>query len=202
MIINDPWTENRLREERQAADVDHYDEVWEGVYMMTPFPNNEHQELVLELTAVLREVVKKGSLGRVFPGANVSDRGDDWTRNYRTPDVAVFLDGGGAEDCGTHWRGPADFLIEITSPNDHTREKLPFYGRLGVVELLIVDRDPWQLELYRHDSGEMKLVGRSTVDDPVSLESGSAPLTFQLCPGEDGPRIRVVHPESGRTWMI
>jgi len=199
MVVTDPWTEKRLRQEREATGVDRYDEVWEGVYMMAPFPNNEHQRLVFDLSVVLAEAV---DAGEVFPGTNVSDRGEDWTHNYRTPDVAVFLDSGEAEDCGTHWRGPADFLVEIISPNDRTREKIPFYGRLGVVELLVVDRDPWQVELYRHESGEMKLAGRSTVDGAETLESRSVPLTFQLVAGEHRPQIRVVHSESQRSWLI
>jgi Uma2 family endonuclease len=202
MVVTDPWIESRLRKEREATGVDRYDEVWEGVYMMSPFPNNEHQEFVLELTAVLREVIKKESLGRVFPGVNLSDRGDDWIHNYRTPDVAVFLDSGKAEDCGTHWRGPADFLVEIVSPHDRTREKIPFYGRLGVVELLVIDRDPWQLDLYRHDAGELKLVGRSTVEGGETLESRSVPLTFQLVAGKERPQVRVEHRDSRRRWLV
>jgi len=201
-VVSNPWLESRLREERKATGVDRYDETWEGVYVIMPFPNNEHQEVVLELTALLREVIKKESLGRVFPGVNLSDRGEDWTHDYRTPDVAVFLNTGKAEDCGTHWRGPADFLIEIVSPHDRTWEKLPFYGRLGVVELLIVDRDPWKLELYRHDAGELKPAGRSTVEGGETLESCSVPLMFQLVAGEERPQIRVTHPESERTWFV
>ena len=38
-------------------------------------------------------VVDAGGLGEAFPGVNVSDRSDDWTQNYREPDVAVFLEG-------------------------------------------------------------------------------------------------------------
>jgi len=202
MVVTDPWVEQRLREQRKAIGADRYDEVWEGVYMMAPFPNDEHQQIVARLTYVLEDVVGLPGLAAVRPGVNLSDREVDWEHDYRGPDVAVFFRDGRAENLGTHWRGPADFLIEITSPNDRTREKIPFYGRLGVVELLIVDRDPWQLELYRHDAGEMKLAGRSAVDGGETLESRSVPLTFQLVSGEDRPQIRVVHPESERTWLV
>ena len=99
----------------------------------------------------------------MFPGVNLSDRDKGWEQNYREPDVAVFLRDGKAINCGTHWRGAADFLVEIISPGERTREKIPFYSSLGVVELLIIDRDPWTLELYRHQNGQLAKVGQSTL---------------------------------------
>ncbi len=35
-----------------------------------------------------------------------------------------------------HQQIVTDFLVEITSPDDRTREKLPFYSRIGVAELV------------------------------------------------------------------
>ena len=97
-----------------------------------------------------------------IPGINLSDRADDWEHNYRCPDVAVFLPGNLAEKFEAHYRGPADFLVEIVSPHDNTREKIPFYSALGVRELLIIDRYPWSLELYRHNGKELVLAGQSS----------------------------------------
>ena len=99
----------------------------------------------------------------MFPGVNLSDRDKGWKTNYREPDVAVFLRGGRAIDRGTHWQGAADFLVEIISPGERTREKIPFYSSIGVVELLVIDRDPWSLELYRHENGQLTKVGQSTL---------------------------------------
>ena len=201
VLLTDPALEQRLIEQRQAAGGDRYDEVWEGVYMMTPLPGNEHQELVIEMAVVLRDVVA-GGRGRVWPGVNLSDRAADWQYNYRAPDVAVFLHDGKAENHGTHWRGPADFLVEIVSPNDHTREKLPFYSSLGVVELLIVERNPWRLELYRHDGTELREVGCSELPRGEALASARLPLVFRLIAGEPRPVIEVVHAESGQRWEV
>ena len=133
---------------------------------------------------------------------NLSDRDEGWKENFREPDVAVFLHGGKAIDCGTHWRGAADFLVEIISPGERTREKIPFYSSLGVVELLIVDRDPWTLELYRHQDGQLTKVGQSTLAAPEVLASQTVGLTFQLLPGEPRPQIQVTHPATGRQWEI
>lgn len=200
IMVLEPDVEERLLAERRACDGEQYDEVWEGVYIMTPLPNNEHQELVSEFMYVLGEAVGRAGLGRVFPGVNLSDCGDGWRQNYREPDVAVFLRDGKAINHGTHWQGAADFLVEIISPGERTHDKIPFYGRIGVVELMVIDRDPWTIELYRQQDGQMAKVGQSTLDAPDVLECRSVGLTFQLLPGEQRPRIQATHPETGRQW--
>ncbi len=202
MLVLDPYVESRLVAERKASGADRYDEVWEGVYMMTPMPNSEHQGIVIQLASILQEVIGWSGLADVFSGINLSARDDDWEHNYRVPDVAVFLKSGSAVNCDTHWRGAADFLVEITSPEDRTREKIAFYSRLGVRELLVVERQPWRLELYRHHSGELKEVSRSVPNSSGLLRSESVPLTFQLVPGDPRPQIKVMHVESGREWMV
>ena len=79
----------------------------------------------------LRDVIRPPKGGKVYPGINLSDRADDWEQNYRCPDVAVFLPGNLAEKFKAHYRGPADFLVEVVSPHDDTPEKIPFYGVLA-----------------------------------------------------------------------
>jgi Uma2 family endonuclease len=202
VMVLDPDVEERLLAERVGTDGDQYDEVWEGVYVVTPLPNNDHQEIVGDFVSVFREVIRRPGLGKVFPGVNLSDREEDWKQNYREPDVAVFLREGKAINCGTHWRGAADFLVEIISPGERTREKIPFYSSLGVVELLVIDRDPWSLELYRHQDGQLTKVGQSTLASPDVLSSGSVGLRFQLLPGEPRPQIQVTQADAERQWQI
>jgi len=202
VVVFDPYVEEQILSQRADSETSRYDEVWEGVYIVTPLPNNEHQELVSEFVYILREVVGRTSLGRVFPGINLSNRGDGWKENYREPDVAVFLRGGKAVNHGTHWSGAADFLVEIISPGERTRDKIPFYSGIGVVELLVIDRDPWTLELYRQVNGRLTKVGQSTPLASDMLESQTVGLTFQLLPGDTRPRIRVAHPATGREWVL
>ena len=116
--------------------------------------------------------------------------------------MAVFLHDGKAENLETHWRGAADFLVEVTSPDDRTYDKIAFYERLGVRELLVVNRQSWTLELYRLEDGTLRLVGQSRLTAPDVLASRMLPLSFQLVPGESRPRIHVTHAESGRTWLV
>ncbi len=202
VMVLDPYVEAQILSERTGSDGDQYDEVWEGVYIVTPLPNNDHQELVYEFTTVLGEVIRRPRLGQVFPGVNLSDRNEGWEKNYREPDVAAFLNDGHAINHGTHWQGAADFLVEIISPGERTHEKIPFYGSIGVVELLVINRDPWTLELYRHQNGQLEKVGQSTVAAPEVLGSQTVGLSFQLLPGESRPQIQVAHVATGRQWLI
>ena len=202
IMVLDPYVEKHILAERVGSDGDQYDEVWEGVYVVSPLPNDEHQKIVSALDSILQYVVGWPGAGEVRPGVNLSDREEGWEQNYREPDVAVFLRGGKAVNCGAYWRGAADFLVEIISPGERTREKLPFYSSLGVVELLIIDREPWTLELYRHQDGQLTKIGQSTPVAPEVLASQTVGLTFQLLPGETRPQIQVTHPASGRNWVI
>ncbi len=201
-LITDSTLEERLRDERRAAGADHHDEVWEGVYVISPLPNNEHQDIVTELAAVLVEAVRRPGLGRALAGVNLAGFQDDWEHDYRAPDVVVFLQNTAAENRDTHWRGAADFVVEVASPGDLTREKIPVYSRISVRELLIVERQPWGLELYCRQEGALVRVGESTLPSREVVASRVLPLEFQLVPGSSRPQIRVVHVESRREWMV
>jgi Uma2 family endonuclease len=200
-VVLDRQYAEMLREERAAAGADRWDEVWEGTYMMAPLPNNEHQEVVGGFVELLREVLG-GERKSVYPGANVSDREQGWERNYRCPDVAVFLANTAARNCNTHWYGGPDFAVEIVSDDDQSREKIPFYAKIGTRELLIVDRDPWGLELFRLSDSELRSIGKSTLDNGQALASESLPITFCLVRDEDRPSILVTRPLDGKTWRV
>jgi Uma2 family endonuclease len=190
-----------MRQERAAAGSDRWDEVWEGTYMMAPLPNIEHQELVAAISYALREVVPSGG-GLVLPGANVSDREKGWKFNYRCPDVVVYLADTSAKNCGTHWCGGPDFAVEIVSPNDMVRDKLPFYGKVATRELLIVDRHPWSVELLRLSGKKLKSVGVSSGKRGRFLESRVLPLRFRLLAGKVRPTIEVVRSSDSKTWRV
>lgn len=202
IMVLDPYVEEQILAERAGSDGDQYDEVWEGVYIVTPLPNDQHQEIVSALDSILHQIIAEAKLGKVRPGVNLSDREQGWEQNYREPDVAVFLRDTKAVNHGAHWQGAADFLVEIISPGERTRDKIPFYSSLGVVELLIIDRAPWTLELYRQLDGQLTKVGQSDLPTSAILASQTVGLTFQLLAGESRPQIKVTHPVSGREWEI
>ena len=201
-LITDPSLEQRLRAEREASGADRFDESWEGIYMMTPMPNNEHQQIVTRLSSILQEVVGWSGQGEVCAGVNLSDRETDWKQDYRVPDIAVFLPSGDAQNRGTHWQGAADFLVEVISTDDRTREKLPYYASLGVRELLLIDRDPWAVELYRLGEKGFAQVGVSRLDDAQVLRSEQVPLTFRLVAGDDRPVVEVSLADGEKRWEV
>ncbi len=202
MIIQDPDTQRRVIARRRRLGQDKFDEVWNGVYVMAPMANIEHQEFVSGLDCLLGEVVRSAKLGMVLPGTNVSDQRADWKKNFRCPDVAVFLNDTKAIKCGTHWFGGPDFAVEIASPGEKVKRKLVFYAKVGTRELLIVDRYPWKLSLYRLEEGELQLAGTSSVELGEWLPSHVVPLSFRLIDGVERPRIDVGHSNGQQTWVI
>ena len=200
VLIADPRVECEVIAERKAKGWDRQDEVWEGTYIIMPDPNLEHREIVGLLTAAFIAIVQPPKGGKVFPGMNLSDRTIDWRDNYRCPDVGVSLAGNTAQLYEAHICGPADFLVEIVSPGDKSRDKLEFYAELGVRELLIIDRYPWSLELYRHNGIELVLVGQSSLARGGVITSNILPISFQLLPAEPRPEIHIVEGGGARTW--
>jgi Uma2 family endonuclease len=139
---------------------------------------------------------------RILPGANLTDQVEDWTKNYRCPDVVVFLPGNPAVDRETHWLGGPDFAIEVVSPGDRSRKKFPFYERVGVRELLLVERRPWRLELYRASEGKLELVGASRPTASEILKSDVVPISMRLVARSPRPRIEVTQTTRGESWLI
>ncbi len=199
MVVLDPDRQRLILRRRRAIGADHHDEVWNGVYVMSPDPDNRHQSLVFTLTRHLWAALGEGPEIQVFPGVNISDRREGWKKNYRVPDVAVFLPGNPAEDMEAFWFGGPDFAVEILSPHDRSRKKLDFYAKVGVRELLLIDRRPWSLELYRLDRGRL---ARAEVDPDGSLSSWVLPIRLRLADGDPTPKIAIEHADDGRRWLI
>jgi Uma2 family endonuclease len=201
-LVIDPRVSARLIEERRARGADRFDEVWEGVYVMSPAPNDEHQDLVGGFIEVLRTIVDRRGRGKTRPGINLANNPDDWEHDYRVPDVAVFLNESPAVCHGTFWTGPVDFLVEIISPWDKTRDKLEFYGITGAREVLVVDRDPWQLELYGSGRSALALTSQVAVGDAAQIASTVLPLRIRLVPADPRPKIEIIATDTNQTWTV
>lgn len=173
-----------------------HDEMWAGTLVLYALPDNEHQRLRVEIALPLNHC----AVGSVLLGTNVADDEVNWLRDFRCPDVAVYLVTNPAKNSGTHMVGGPDLAVEITSPNEDPRLKLGFYAQVNTRELLIVDRDPWSVELYQLQGGALVLVGTSDVATSAVLASGALPLTFQLQPGAARPTILITHTATGQTW--
>jgi Uma2 family endonuclease len=200
--VTNPDLVHRLKADREATGLDRRDEMWDGIYVMSPEPNFEHEIIAAELVIVIAAVRAMVGGGHVVAGGNISDRVKGWHKNYRVPDVAVYLSGNPARNCKTHMYGGPDFAVEILSEGDLARKKLEFYAKVNTRELLVLDRDPWALELYRLINGRLELVGVSTAEKPEVLTSQILPLSFRLVPGEGRPTLDLSRLDGGQVWRI
>ena len=180
---------------------DSHDEVWNGVYVMSPEADNSHQIIVTLLSSAIVESVRNRGI-LVLSGTNISDQVDDWTRNYRVPDIAVFMPGNPAENRETHFLGGPDFLVEVVSKYDRSRRKLDFYASVGVREVLFVNRDPWRLDLYTLGDGKLELAATSLRDGAIAIESDVLGMSFRLEPSEPRPRIEATDLQTKNQWLI
>ena len=117
------------------------DEVWDGVYVVSPNPNDEHNDVEMNLGTILNVVFGWSGFGWVRSGPNVSDRDERWEHNYRCPDLAVYLKGTTARNLGTHWVGGPDFAVEVISRYDRSRKKFDLCSKVGFREWC-----PWNAE--------------------------------------------------------
>jgi Uma2 family endonuclease len=201
LVLDDAVSEDLIRD-RQARGIDQHDEVWEGVYVMSPLADDEHQDVIHSFELAFGMILSLSGKAKVRPGVNVSDREENWSSNFRAPDVVVFLNDTAATCHGAFWKGGPDFAVEVVSKNDRTREKLAFSAKIGMRELLIVDRNPWQLELLRLRDDQLYSTGTSTVEKPEVLTSEVIPFTFKLEKADPRPVIVVGHSESEQTWRV
>jgi Uma2 family endonuclease len=200
-MILDPGLAERIIAERAACGGDRFDEVWEGTYMMSPLADNEHQNIQFELAAAINTAINTKAEFKICCGANVSDRKRDWKLNYRCPDVVVLSPNTKAKDCGAYWYGGPDFCVEITSPHDRSRDKFEFYAKVGVRELLLIDRRKWTLELYELADGCLQLAGTAQLNGSSKVQSSVLGLTFGLVPGKPRPKIKVATVGGKQSWL-
>ena len=196
-LVLDPHVEDFIRGCQRD---DRYDEVWEGVTVMSPSPNNQHQSFILRLGSALLSAIQSTGRGEVYPGLNVTDRAEDWTRNYRCPDVAVYLAGNPAQDRDTHMLGGPDLAVEVASPGENPLAKLDFYAAVSTREVLIVRRNPWELELFRLAGTSLASVGRAD-SEGGRLNCESLGLSLRLVQGGGRPRVEVTDAATGRVWL-
>jgi Uma2 family endonuclease len=202
VLVCEPTLAERLIAQRRETGHDRNDEVWDGVYVMSPLANNEHQYLVARFCAIYSYLLLVPDEGQIFPGCNVSDRIAQWEHNYRCPDVAVFLAANPARDCGTHWFMGPDHAVEIASEGDRSRDKLGFYNQVNVRELLIVSRDPWNLELFQQQNGQLQSVGVLEPGSSSFLASVVLPMELRLMTGTDRPKIGIRSTDGKKSWTI
>lgn len=159
---------------RRKSGTDLFDEVWDGVLHMVPPPTLHHQHFGARLLRALGPVADRLGLLAVYETGLFEPDADP--QNYRIPDVMITRPEHGT-DRGIE--GPAELVVELLSPNDESRDKLPFYAQMGAREVWIIDPETRAFEVYATVDGESV-----RVDEPTVL---GVALTLV-----EGPKLRVV----------
>ena len=154
-------------------------EVIDGELAVTPSPSMRHQQVVINLAAMLHTFVRANALGRVFPGPLDVLFGEG---DYLQPDLlfvradrAHLLSERGVE-------AAPDLVVEILSPPTAQRDrgiKLDRYRHFGVAEYWIVDIDARSVEVWRLGEG---------VEAPEVLESDGV---LRWGPRDGGPVLEI-----------
>jgi Uma2 family endonuclease len=200
-VVLDPELAEQILADRESSPGGRRrEEVWDGVTFIMPDADTEHNDIAIFFIWVFRSVFDPERGDRVQGSTNVTDRLKRWKLNYRNPDMCLFRSGNPAEDRRTHWYGGPDFALEIVSPDDRSRDKLDFYAGVGTREVLVLDRDPWRMELYQLSRGKMRLRGTVPVGGGV-LTSTVTPFAFQLVRSRPRPKVKIVHTVTGQQWV-
>ena len=175
VLMLEPPTE--LLEDRRRKGLDGRDEVWDGVVHMVPPPSSQHQDVEGTLIEVFRPLARRRGLGCLHEAGLY--RGE---QNYRVPDLMVHRPGD-RSDRGVE--AHAEVVVELLSPHDESREKLPFYESLGVREVFLIDPRTRAVELYVLRGGKLL----------VALPDGAGAFRSEVLGLElrvvEGPRLRL-----------
>lgn len=167
-VILDPASAGleELLERRRRSGLDRLDEVWEGEYHMAPAPSHAHAYVAQQLAELLGPLARAAGLEPTIAEFNLGDSEHD----FRVPDGGLHRPGAGGM-----WHSTAALVVEIISPHDETWDKLGFYARHAVDELLIVDPHRHEVHWLALREGEYRPTQRSGL-----IDSGAAELAQQL----------------------
>lgn len=159
-----PGVIEELIAERERLGLDRRDEVWEGVLHMIPPPSVRHEVLAARLVRVLGPLADGAGLSLTGPIGIGTPPHD-----YRVPDLTALRAG-----YEPQWNVTAALVVEILSPGDKSREKLPFYAAHHVDEVLIVDPDARRVDWLTLADGEYRPIERSALLNltPAQLAAG------------------------------
>ena len=121
------------------------------IYDMAP-PNRLHQELVMNLSAEIREYIRKNNgFCKVYPAPFAVFLNKD-DKTYVEPDISVICDKSKIDNRGCN--GAPDFIIEIVSLSSRKMDyttKNALYSDAGVREYWIVDPETQRTTIYRYE---------------------------------------------------
>ena len=138
---------------RRALGQDGFDEVWEGVYHVSPNARSEHAQVGVEiLSALLRRARAAGlrSAGPFNLGTGPQD--------FRVPDGGWFR-----SSPNTLYVSTAAAVLEVLSPGDETFAKFNFYAARAVEEILVAHPTERWVRCWANRQGEFQDVDASAL---------------------------------------
>jgi Uma2 family endonuclease len=133
---------------------------------MVPGPSIEHADISQQLAVLLDGPARAAGLRPTMSEFNLGESEHD----FRVPDGGLHRPGASGV-----WQSTAAMVVEIISPGDESRQKLPFYAEHKVDEVLLVDPGDRTVSWLALCDGEYQPVQRSRL-----IELGPAELAERL----------------------
>ncbi|NQU24415.1 MAG: Uma2 family endonuclease [Candidatus Nealsonbacteria bacterium] len=169
-----------ILQRRKRTGADRWDEMWEGVLHILPTPNRVQQDMEAELETWLRLHWARPLGNKVYHQINLASPGG-WPDNYRIPDLVLLTPDRFEIDRNEYFEGPPTVVVEIRSPGDESHEKMPFYAKLGVPEVWIIDRDTKAPQVFVLHDGDYR---EQSPHDDGWLESPATGIEVCVRPGQ------------------
>ncbi len=151
-------------------------EIIGGEHYVTPSPNTKHQDVSVNLTALLWNFLKAHPIGRVYAAPL-----DVVLSHYDVvePDLLYVSRERSAVVTAKHLRGAPDLAVEILSPGTRKVDEIKkrdVYDHFGAAEYWVVDSGLDAIKIYRRLEGAFARVAE------LAAERGDL-LTTPLLPG-------------------
>lgn len=134
-------------------------EIVQGVLVMSPSPEDIHQDVVLEIAAALREQVKLKHLGRMLIAPFDVELSP---HNVFQPDILVVLNEHLERVQRTHVGGTPDLVVEVVSPSSKLYDRVNkhmAYEQAGIPEYWMVYPYEQYIELFVLEQGKYRSLG-------------------------------------------
>jgi Uma2 family endonuclease len=135
-----------MLDERRRLGHDVRDEMWDGVLHMVPPPGGAHQHFGATFLMLVGPVALARGLRAQYETGLFRTATD-----YRVPDLVFFR----PEHFSERGVEGADLVLEIRSKGDETYDKVDFYGRVGVREMIVAHPHERRVELFRALGGQL-----------------------------------------------
>lgn len=133
---------------------------------MVPGPSIEHADISQQLAVLLDGPARAAGLRPTMSEFNLGESEHD----FRVPDGGLHRPGASGV-----WQQTAAAVVEILSPGDESRQKLPFYADHDVDEVLLVDPAERTVTWLALHHGQYEPVQRSGL-----IELGPTELAEQI----------------------